>query len=95
MTTPNDLVRRLATGQARGHRQGSFINELLTFRPVLFEIFSVPGTTGATSVLLGRSALSWQSWTNLRRRLVSVGFVIVLSKEASSVTMFFPESENS
>lgn len=93
MILANDLVRRLATSQARGHRQGSFVNELLTFRPVPFEIFSVPGPGGAVSVLLGRSKLSWQSWVNLRRRLVSVGFVIVLSKEASSVAMFFPETE--
>lgn len=89
----NDLVRRLAVSQARGFRQASFVNELLTFRPVSFELVSFPGPRGSVSVVLGRSKLSWRSWVNLRRRLVSVGFVVVTDQKTESVTLFFPETE--
>jgi hypothetical protein len=93
MNYTNDLIRRLATSQARGHRQASFVNELLTFRPVSFEVVPVPGPNGSATALLGRSRLSWKSWVNLRRRLVAVGFVVVLDQVTKSVTLFFPETE--
>ena len=86
----NDLVRRLAVSQARGFRQASFINELLIWKPVSFEVVTVPG--GSITAHLGRSKLSWQSWVNLRRRLVSVGFVVSMSKKNQTVSLSFPEA---
>lgn len=87
-----DIIRRLATSQARGDRQLSFVNELLVFRPVGYRIIKVPGKFGTSTAIYGLSQLSHASWVNLRKRLLSVGFVIEHNHETMSVRMAFPEA---
>ena len=91
----NDLVRRLATSQARGERQLQFINELLSFHPVGYRFFPIPGMYRnhgyAQTPRYGISRLEHQSWINLRKRLRQVGFVIETDREAQTVQLHFPE----
>ena len=86
-----DLLRRLATSQARGERQLSLVNELLSFYPVPTYYYEVPGLYGSKSVLFGKSRLPIKSWKNLRKRLVTVGFVVERDFQAETVTLHFPE----
>lgn len=69
----------------------SFVNELLIFRPVGYKIVQVPGKFNSTAKY-GLSELSHASWINLRKRLVSVGFVIEHNHKTMSVRMTFPEA---
>ena len=86
----NDLVRRLATSQARGVRQMSFINELLVGIPVRYRLTVVPGSYETT--IYGESELARRSWNNLKRRLVSVGFLVLDKKDSKTITLKFPEN---
>lgn len=86
----NDLVRRLATSQARGVRQMSFINELLVGIPVRYKLTVVPGSHETT--IYGESELARRSWNNLKRRLVSVGFLVLDKKDSKTITLKFPEN---
>lgn len=91
----NDLIRRLATSQARGERQLSLVNELLTFRPVPYYRLRVPTMYGpAEMTRYGKSALEYRSWKNLRKRLVSVGFVVETSRGSQTVRLHFPEMDS-
>lgn len=87
----DDIVRRLATSQARGERQLSFVNELLSFNPVSYRFFQIPGGYGeiAKTPRYGLSMLEHRSWKNLRKRLVSVGFVIDYDRNAQTVCLYF------
>lgn len=85
------MVRRLATSQARGVRQMSFINELMAFRPVHYRYIPIPERREA--IVFGRSELNGTSWFNLKRRLVSVGFSFSRDSEKRTITMSFPETE--
>lgn len=84
-----DIIRRLACSQARGHRQQSFINELLTFEEVAFTRFTP--LYNVDTVLYGESRLSHASWRMLRARLASVGFVITDNPDSMTVKISFPE----
>lgn len=84
-----DIIRRLASSQARGHRQQSFVNELLSFREVPYRRYSP--TVHVETLVFGESRLSYQSWRSLRARMVSVGFVVVDDKDTCTVRISFPE----
>jgi hypothetical protein len=84
------VIRRLATSQARGERQLSFVNELLTFDPVPFKFQQIPGIH-AEEIRYGHTSLPGQSWRNLRKRLISVGFTIERDWKTQTITMHFPE----
>lgn len=84
-----DIVRRLAVSQARGWRQASFINELLSFGPVPFREVPVPG---GTTVRYGVSDLEYRSWVGLRSRLTLAGFVVETNQSMRTVRLHFPES---
>ena len=85
------MIRRLATSQARGERQLSFVNELLSFDPVPFRYYEIPGMFGAKAILYGYTSLPGKSLVNLLKRLVSVGFVIERDWEPQTVSLHFPE----
>ena len=87
-----DIIRRLATGQARGERQLSLVNELLSFRAVYFTYVDIPGPPGSQTVVYGLTKLPFSSYRNLRTRLISVGFVFEVDRDYGSVTMKFPEA---
>ena len=93
--TDLSIIRRLATSQARGTRQLSLVNELLTFQPVPspLEQYPVAGGRGAKgySRNYGDSQLRHSSYVPLRRRLTEVGFILVANKGRTQVTMAFPE----
>ena len=93
--TDFSVIRRLATSQARGTRQLSLVNELLTFQPVPspLEQYPVAGGRGAKgySRSYGESRLGHSSYVPLKRRLTEVGFILVANRERTQVTMTFPE----
>lgn len=87
------MIRRLATSQARGERQLSFVNELLSFKRVAITYYQIPGHPyGRGTVRYGVSKLPTASFKNLRSRLISVGFVIDRDWDAMTVRMTFPEA---
>lgn len=86
-----NIVRRLATSQARGDRQLSFINELLSGNPIIYSFYDIPGKPNGRTVHYGISQLSHASWRNLKKRLIQVGFVINENREAQTVQLHFPE----
>ena len=87
-----DMIRRLATSQARGERQLSFVNELLSFRRVTITQYQIPGQYGNKTVRYGLSKLPNASFRNLRSRLISVGFVLDRDWDTMTVRMTFPEA---
>lgn len=93
--TDFSVIRRLATSQARGTRQLSLVNELLTFQPVPspLEQYPVAGGRGARGIArtYGDSRLRHSSYVPLKRRLTEVGFILVANEERTQVTMAFPE----
>lgn len=87
-----DIIRRLAVSQARGERQLSLVNELLSFREVDVSYVQIPGIYGSRSPVFGLTRLPSQSLRNLRKRLTSVGFVVKIDWEESTIRMYFPEA---
>lgn len=79
------MKRRLALACTRGWRQESFVNEALA-APVEIQ----QDRWGYVTV--GESKLQWQSYRNLRARLVHAGFVLV--KTENYVHLRFPEEES-
>lgn len=88
-----DLIRRLATSQARGERQLSLVNELVSYKDTPIFPLVIPVYGGTTTHVYGRTHLPGSSWRNLRKRLVSVGFIFIVDRENMTVTMSFPEAE--
>lgn len=90
------LMRRLAASQARGPRQMSLVNELLSFQEVPVRLVYPPGVHNGT-LLYGASDLPGASWRNLKKRLISVGFVLKPVPDpqypafCSGVRMLYPE----
>lgn len=86
------MKRRLALSQARGWRQESLVNELLTGNVV--PVHPKPGyvKSGHQWVVVGETGAEYASFRALRARLVSVGFVIKGSPQ-EGFTMTFPEEE--
>lgn len=89
-----DIIRRLATSQARGDRQLSFINELLPGDPVIYSYYNIPGVFNGVTTLYGNSKLSHASWKNLKKRLIQVGFVVDDNRDAMIVQLHFPEADS-
>ena len=92
--TDLSIIRRLATSQARGTRQLSLVNELLTFDAVSIQVDRIPQWRNGqqlTAVSYGESRLGHSSYVPLKRRLTEVGFILVANKERTQVTMAFPE----
>lgn len=87
-----DLIRRLAVSQTRGERQLSLVNELLSFREVDVSYVQIPGIYGSMSPVFGTTRLPYASLRNLRKRLISVGFVIKIDLEEDTIRMYFPEA---
>lgn len=80
----SDLVAATARACARGDRQKSTVNELLTFKDVSIHRPWYYDRYNHWS--LGLSQLRWSSWTGLRGRLVAAGFVVVVSDDAVRIT---------
>ena len=92
--TDFSTIRRLATSQARGTRQLSLVNDLLTFDAVSIQVDRIPQWRNGqqlTAVNYGESRLRHSSYAPLKRRLTEVGFILVANKERTQVTMAFPE----
>lgn len=87
------MKRRLALSQARGWRQESLVNELLTGKPVPAHVRDGHIRPGYKSwIEVGDTKAAWASFRALRARLVAVGFVIKGSV-TEGFTMTFPEEE--
>ena len=92
--TDLSIIRRLATFQARGTRQLSLVNELLTFDAVSVQADRIPQWRNGqqlTAVSYGESRLGHSSYVPLKRRLTEVGFILIANKERTQVTMAFTE----
>lgn len=87
-----DIIRRLATSQARGTNQLSFVNELINMSEVPYYWYTVPTYQRYQTRLYGITRLDHSSWKNLKARLVSVGFVIKDDKENMTISLIFPEA---
>lgn len=85
MLNPPDIKRRLALACCRGNSQRSFVNEALV-GPV--KIYHEHYSRDVLKV--GKASLGWQSFRNLRERLIRVGFVFEVDKY-ETITMTFPE----
>jgi hypothetical protein len=89
-----DIERRLALAVSRGPRQTMLINELLV-GPVFVDDRSMGSHVGPW-FQVGRSQLSWSSFTALKRRLVDVGFIFEGDRpvrHGAKITMVFPEGQ--
>lgn len=87
----SDIKRRLALSQARGWRQESLVNELLTGKVVpAAPKDSVYRPANRSWTEVGETRATYASFLRLRVRLVSVGFVIKGSV-AEGFAMTFPE----
>lgn len=89
-----DIVRRLATSQARGVNQLSFINELLTGDPVHIRWVTIPTYGDPQTIKYGLTGLASSSWRSVKARLVSVGFVVEEDRTSPKnmfVRLHFPE----
>ena len=92
--TDASVIRRLATSQARGTRQLSLVNELLTFDAVSVQADRIPQWRNGqqlTAVSYGETRLGHSSFLPLRNRLIEAGFILVVNRERTQVTMTFPE----
>lgn len=78
------MRRRLAQACARGWRQESLVNELL--------VSQVRIRRNHFGVEVGDSAVGWQSFANLRDRLIRAGFVFRI--ERNRICMTFPELQD-
>lgn len=84
------MKRRLALSQARGWRQESLVNELLTGKVVPAGPKGGYVRPGHKWIEVGETGADYGSFRALRARLISVGFVIKGSV-AEGFTMTFPE----
>lgn len=74
----------------------SLVNELLSFQEVPVRVVYPPGIHNGT-LLYGASDLPGASWRNLKKRLISVGFVLKPVTDphnpawSTGVRMLYPE----
>lgn len=81
----DDIVKRLARACARGNSQLGFVNELLADEGQRYlEQYGYQ-----KFVRYGDSRLGGTSWASLKKRLLSVGFIIKVDQQTGQVTMRF------
>jgi hypothetical protein len=86
----SDLLYRLASACAHGSSQQALVNEMIA-GPSYKSLRKVGNDA---YVVYGLIELGTTSFKNLRRRLHSVGFVVLVNHESGKVTMTFPEQES-
>lgn len=74
-----EIVHRLAKTCALGWKQESLVNELIQGKVYIRE--------NKWGCLVGETGLGWSSWKNLRKRLVTAGFVVDESFDNKKIKM--------